>query len=244
LKSIEKSGPPKGRRQDRKRVEPGKKLAHRLYLVWLCCALIIVGLVWWAEFKYKREILSFVSAQSGFKSDAIIIAPVGFAIIIILVIIFFEERRRYTQMKKLEQIVKKRTEELSHSEKRYRALVEQSTAITYVDAMDDKRSNLYISPQIEELLGYSSKDWSLDSDLWQKIIHPDDYERVQKEYLRTNATREPFSMDYRVRTRKGRVIWVHDEAVLMDRGESKAKNWQGVLYDITERKKWRSSFVF
>ena len=195
-------------------------------------------------FKYKQAILSFVSAQTGVKYDAIIVAPLGVAFIIILVVIFFEEKRRQAQMQQLEQIVKQRTEELAHSEKRYRALVEQSTAITYIDAMDDKRSNLYISPQIEALLGYSGEDWSQDGDLWQKLIHPNDYERVQKENLRANANGEPFSMDYRMRTKSGGVIWVHDEALLMDHGEGRAKDWQGVLYDITERKMMEEQLRF
>ncbi|MGD0707300.1 MAG: sensor domain-containing diguanylate cyclase [Anaerolineaceae bacterium] len=197
---------------------------------------IIVGLFWWGVFEYKQEILNFVNAQSGFKYDVIIASPIAVAIVIIFVVVFFEERRRRAQMQKLEQVVKERTEELTHSEKRYRALVEQSTAITYIDAMDEESSNLYTSPQIETLLGYSCEEWSQDHHLWQKIIYPEDHDRVQKENLRTNATGEPFSMDYRVHTKDGRVIWVHDEAVLMDHGKGKAKDWQGVIYNITERK--------
>jgi diguanylate cyclase (GGDEF)-like protein/PAS domain S-box-containing protein len=196
----------------------------------------IIILFTWTVFGYKQEILKFASTQSGFNYHVIVAAPILFAIIILFVVIYFEERRHRIQMQQLEQVVKARTEELTRSEKRYRALVEQSTAITYIDALDEQSSNLYTSPQIETLLGYSCVEWAQDRDLWQKIICPEDHDRVQKENLRTNATGEPFSMDYRVRTKDGRIIWVHDEAVLMDHGMGKAKDWQGVIYDITERK--------
>ncbi|HTX80127.1 MAG TPA: diguanylate cyclase [Longilinea sp.] len=243
LNRTKRTEPPKRKHRGGKWVDPGNNPTRWLYLVGLGFA-IVIGLVWWAVFKYKQEILAFANAQSGFKYAVIIASPIVAAVIILFAVIFFEERRRRTQMQQLEQIVKKRTEELAHSEKRYRTLVEQSTAITYINAVDDKRSNLYISPQIEELLGYSAEDLSQDGDLWQKLIHPDDDERVQEENLRTNASGEPFSMDYRMRTKNGRVIWVHDEAVLMDHGEGKAKDWQGVIYDITERKMMEEQLRF
>ena len=46
---------------------------------------------------------------------------------------------------------------LESSEHRYRALVEQMPAVTYVDAVDDQSTTIYISPQIEPLIGYSPR---------------------------------------------------------------------------------------
>lgn len=244
MDSTGRAGPPKSIQQ-----KNGKwdiPVIH--YTRWLYLAgigfVILIGALGWAVFEYKHEILNFVSAQSGGNFDAIIASPIGFAVIIIVVVILLEERRRRAQMQQLESIVKQRTEELARSEKRYRALVEHSTAITYIDALDEESSNLYTSPQIETLLGYSCEEWVQDHALWQKIIYADDHERVQKENLRTNATGEPFSMDYRVCTKDGRVIWVHDEAILVERGKGKPKDWQGVIYDITERKMMEEQLRF
>jgi signal transduction histidine kinase len=43
-------------------------------------------------------------------------------------------------------------------------------------------------------------------------------------------------MEYRIHARDGHVVWVHDEAVAVADPSGKAKELQGVLYDITERK--------
>jgi diguanylate cyclase (GGDEF)-like protein len=67
------------------------------------------------------------------------------------------------------------------------------------------------------------------------MIHPDDRERVRAEHERTYHTEEPFNTDYRVYTKCGKVIWIHDESVLAV-DPSGVKTWQGVMYDLTDRK--------
>src|SRR5919112_6044028 len=86
------------------------------------------------------------------------------------------------------------------AETRYRILVERGPAITYVDAMDQVSSTVYISPQVEILLGYSQEEWLADPALWAKVVHPEDRERVMAENERTNRTGEPFNMEYQLVT--------------------------------------------
>ena len=38
-----------------------------------------------------------------------------------------------------------------------------------------------MSPQIEEILGFSPGEWTDDADLWARQLHPDDRERVLAE---------------------------------------------------------------
>jgi len=121
------------------------------------------------------------------------------------------------------------------SEAELRALVEQVPAIVYTESAET-RETIYISPQIEKVTGYTPEEWMADSDLWKKMIHPEDRERVIEEDRRTTATREPFYIEYRVQTRDGRAIWLHDEAVVMESSDRTPLFWRGVMYDITERK--------
>ena len=81
---------------------------------------------------------------------------------------------------------------------RYRSIVEHVPAVTYIDALDDAASSLYVSPQIEDLLGYAPHEWMGDGDLWLRIIHPEDRARAAAENQRHNETGESFSLDYRV----------------------------------------------
>ena len=71
----------------------------------------------------------------------------------------------------------------------YRKLVEGSPAILYIDRPDELSTNLYTSPQIVELLGYSAREWMEDAELWVRSIHPEDRERVVQEHRATKPAR-------------------------------------------------------
>jgi PAS domain-containing protein len=45
------------------------------------------------------------------------------------------------------------------AEARYRALVEQIPAVTFLAPLDGSTSELRVSPQIEALLGFSAREW-------------------------------------------------------------------------------------
>jgi PAS domain S-box-containing protein len=122
------------------------------------------------------------------------------------------------------------------SELRYRTLIEQLPIVTYIDALDDRSSNIYTSPQLEPILGYSVEEWQADEELFVRILHPDDRERVLAQIQETNASGERFQSEYRLIARDGRVVWFRDESVLV-RDESGAPLYsQGYLLDITDRK--------
>jgi diguanylate cyclase (GGDEF)-like protein/PAS domain S-box-containing protein len=119
---------------------------------------------------------------------------------------------------------------------RYRALIEHTPAGAYIDAVDEVSSSLYISAQVETMLGYAPEEWLVDREFFLKILHPDDQERVLVENARTNESGERFDMEYRLISRDGRTVWVHDEAVLVRDEEGDPLYWQGVMTDVTERK--------
>jgi diguanylate cyclase (GGDEF)-like protein/PAS domain S-box-containing protein len=118
----------------------------------------------------------------------------------------------------------------------YRRLVERLPAIVYAAELGEHGRWRYVSPQVEEILGYSQEEWLADPGLWAKLIHPDDRERaLAQETRRTLGNRNPPPIDYRMVTRAGKTIWILDEAVL-EPDEQGVPIWHGVLYDITERK--------
>jgi PAS domain S-box-containing protein len=136
---------------------------------------------------------------------------------------------------------RERTEkELVRSEDRFRHLVEQIPAVTYVQEpidSDTPKAITYMSPQYEAMLGYPAETEILDEEHWLRMLHPDDRERVLAEELRTDETGEPYRIEYRLIARDGRVVWIHDEATLVRDEEGNALYWLGVQYDITEQKR-------
>ena len=87
---------------------------------------------------------------------------------------------------------------LRDAESRYRTLVEQIPAVTYIDAVDNAATTLYISPQVETLLGYAPHEWQSDAGLWERLLHPDDRGRVLSEHLRSNVGGESYADEYRL----------------------------------------------
>jgi PAS domain S-box-containing protein len=113
------------------------------------------------------------------------------------------------------------------------ALLERLPGVVYALSPETPNPVLYISPQIQTLLGVSAADCIGDLELWDRLVHPEDREWVAAECERTNQTGEPFSGEYRMRTVDGQVRWVHDDAVLIRAGDGRRLFWQGILTDIT-----------
>ena len=130
--------------------------------------------------------------------------------------------------------------ERKRAETRFRTLVEQIPAVTYIQEpleSDNPKAITYMSPQYETLLGYPPETEMLDEEYWLRRVHPEDRERVRAEELETDETGEPFNVEYRLFAKDGRVMWVRDQAVLVRDENGRPEYWLGVQYDITERKR-------
>jgi diguanylate cyclase (GGDEF)-like protein/PAS domain S-box-containing protein len=128
-------------------------------------------------------------------------------------------------------------EKLREAEARFRTLVEQIPAITYVEELRARSKVLtYMSPQYEAMLGYSPEEGISHPEHWLEIIHPEDRERVLAEDDRTDETLEPFEAEYRMIAKDGRVVWIRDQAVIVRDEHHRPLLWQGVMFDVTQRK--------
>ena len=131
---------------------------------------------------------------------------------------------------------KQHEEQLRDAEERFRGIVEHIPSAIYLDKADASMQSLYISPQIEQITGVTQQEWLAQPDLWLTLAHPDDRLAVQTSYLAAATAREPWSAEYRLRTRDGRTIWVHDETTFLHDEDGNPSFMQGVISDVTERK--------
>ena len=134
------------------------------------------------------------------------------------------------------QTIQSSEEALRESEVKYRSLVERIPAIIYTAAMDESKTRLYVSPQVERILGFTQEEYLANPELWRELLHPDDRQRILGEAEYFYATGEPFISEYRTFTKEGRVVWIHDEAVILRDSAGKPQWIQGVRMDITELK--------
>jgi len=128
-------------------------------------------------------------------------------------------------------------ERLREAEAMYRTLVEQTPVVTYLEAADGSNATLYVSPQVEAMLGYEREEFTAERPLWPELIHPDDRRRVMEASRHADETFEPYDVECRMVARDGRIVWVNDQAVLVRDEEGRPRFWQGVWVDITERKR-------
>jgi two-component system, cell cycle sensor histidine kinase and response regulator CckA len=127
-------------------------------------------------------------------------------------------------------------EALTREETKFRLFIEKLPAISYVAEPGENGRWLFVSPQIESLLGYRPDEWLGDRGLWYSRIHPDDIDSALAEELRCIRDRDQFSSEYRLMARDGRSVWVRDDAVFLAADETQPDRLQGVMFDVTERR--------
>ena len=131
--------------------------------------------------------------------------------------------------------LQQREAQLQYAERQYRTLVERTPSVSYVSALDECRRLRYISRQIEVLLGFTPTEWQQLPDRWCRQLHAEDRERVLAASAVTRTTGAPFAEEYRLLAQDGRVVWVRDQAVVVQEVGQRFV-LQGVLTDITARK--------
>jgi diguanylate cyclase (GGDEF)-like protein/PAS domain S-box-containing protein len=129
----------------------------------------------------------------------------------------------------------------SDFERRFQNLVENIPGIVvYLDLVqpDDPGSSLpvYISPQVEDLLGYERAAWLTEDELWLDVLHPDDRDRMVEADAQARGALSTLFAEYRMVARDGRVVWVSEKAAVVQDEVSGNHYWQGVMVDITDRK--------
>jgi PAS domain S-box-containing protein len=128
-------------------------------------------------------------------------------------------------------------ERLHAAELRFRTLVEQIPAVTFMAVLGEGTNEVYVSPHIERLLGYSQEEWLADPFLWYRRLHVPDRVLWNNEFARGCRTGGPFRAECRFIARDGHTVWVHGEAHIAKDERGRPMFLQGVAFDITESKR-------
>ena len=132
-------------------------------------------------------------------------------------------------------LIEQQASRLAQSEARYRQLVEKTPATVYTAGVDAFGQTRYMSPQIERVLGFAASAFVEEPNLWDTQIHGDDRQRIRRAFSRAVSRRAVFTAEYRMLAADGRVIWIQDDAVLVEAGPEGPEHMQGVRQDMTER---------
>ncbi|KPL78063.1 hypothetical protein AC812_01960 [Bellilinea caldifistulae] len=140
--------------------------------------------------------------------------------------------------------LKNEIEERERLERLYQNLVEKMPAVSYVMNLEKEFSFTFVSPQIQVLTGWDPKDWIDIEDFRLKCIHPEDVHEFVEALKRSIKNHEPFHHEYRLIHRNGDVVWVEDFASPLLNGNNMVESYQGVILDITNRKKAEAELIY
>ncbi len=129
--------------------------------------------------------------------------------------------------------------EKSHEEKllELETIVNQSPAVAFRWSADDKWSVQFVSDNIWQF-GFRPEEFLSNGLCFADIIHPDDLPRVRDDLARyTSEGIDEFSGEYRIIDGQGQVRWLDDRTVVLRDENSLPLAYQGLLLDVTDRKK-------
>jgi len=126
---------------------------------------------------------------------------------------------------------------LGRSDERLQTIVAGARGIIYISELGPQGRWTYVSPQVEEILGFTHSEWVSDPALWARQLHPDDRARVLAEEadVESYTPGQLYESEYRLLTRGGESRWLRDTASIVAT-EDGTLVWSGVLTDITERR--------
>jgi len=119
---------------------------------------------------------------------------------------------------------------------RYRSLIEEIPALTYVAWADESGSRAYVSPQLLGMTGYTPGEWLAEPDMWVRRLHPQDRERVLNQFHQACESTGRFASEYRIHDREGRLVWWRDEGKVIPGPDGRARFLRGFVLDVTEQK--------
>jgi len=172
------------------------------------------------RFNWERDAAGHVTALNGIISD------------------ISDRKQAEGELKKyreyLEELVESRAAELKQSEERFRIAVESVSDLIW--EWDIVKGDLAWFGKIDEMLGYEPGEFPRTLEAWEKIIHPDDHDRVMTILDQHLQTRKPYLGEYRVFKKDGSIIYWFDSGTALWDEEGKAYKMIGAISDITKRK--------
>ena len=135
----------------------------------------------------------------------------------------------------LEKKVRDRTRALTISEEKYRTLVENVPLVVY--RTDSAGSLTFINRYIEDLLGFPAEEIIKKKDFLLNRIVDEDRDLYLKHWKKCLENAEEFEIEYRMLDRYNQVLIVVDHAIPEVGKDGKVKSVDGIIVDVTERRK-------
>lgn len=134
---------------------------------------------------------------------------------------------------------KKAQQELKKSEKQFRMFAENVPGVVsiYENYPDDHREIVYLGPGLEDLIGKkNAAKVNKNPDYYFELILDKDRKCLEEAAIKALKTDKRLDFEYRLEIEPGNIKWVRSLFTLIEK-ENGLILWEGLIYDITQRKK-------
>ncbi len=152
------------------------------------------------------------------------------------------ERTNLQLTEKIEDLRKTRIE-LHASREQFRTMVESIPGTVYRCELVHPWRVEFISEGVMQLTGYSSDDFINGKMNLGDFILPEDQEHVSEIVEEGIQNKKSFVIEYRYQNMDGSILWVYEKGRATYDSDGKALFIDGVILDITERKKLESQLL-
>ncbi len=123
-------------------------------------------------------------------------------------------------------------------EQRYAKLVNYLTDYVYTVTIEDGKAVKTVhGPGCISVTGYSSEDYEKDPELWYRMVHKRDREKVLEQAKRALAGEDVAPIEHRIMHRDGSIRWIRNSIVVTRDSNGKPIAYDGLINNITERKR-------
>jgi len=122
-------------------------------------------------------------------------------------------------------------------EETLRMMINNSHVVLFLWTKEDKWPVEFVSENVAKF-GYSVEDFTSGRILYKDLIYFDDLKEVEEEFeKKVKSGASAFSLEYRIITKAGDIRWINERTFIQRDAGGEATHFQGVVLDITRRKK-------
>src|SRR5829696_3495673 len=143
--------------------------------------------------------------------------------------------RDVTDRKRVEAQLRESQEALRKSEQFYRFAVEAGRIGTW--DLDLRTEECLVSPEMAQLMGYSSDQTTVPGPQWRESVIPEDRSSMASALAATIEDDAPFDLEFRIALKDGKVRWLYSRGDATRDPSGEALRVHGATIDVTERKR-------
>ncbi len=114
-----------------------------------------------------------------------------------------------TKLAEKESEIKKIDSLYKETESKYENMINAFPILIYKSNPDSLQA-IYVNKAIEDLYGYSREEWVSNPDLWAKSIHPDDRDRVLRNFEEARSNKQNNSIQYKIIRKDNQEKYIND----------------------------------